>query len=138
MFSGIETDVLGEHSVVEVDPRLYDEAVIFKTAYWFTDRFYLYLSRADSKKISVEIRPKKSGDHSELKTACADFCNALIDFRVRQQVLAETLPIREALLAKAFAEGGRDLGLSGVASNEDRLPKAGDDYRDDPAGAGVG
>jgi His-Xaa-Ser system protein HxsD len=40
-----------------------------------------------------------------LQEACAEFCNSLVDFRVRGLVLSETAGVREALVSKAFVEG---------------------------------
>lgn len=121
MWPGLTTDQLGDHSSVSIDPGLYSEAAIYKAAYWFTDRYYVFLDRAEGR-IIVELRAKES-DGGDLRAACAEFCNALIDFRVRDIVAKETMPIREALLTKAFVEGVPQPGLQGAKSDERHLAK---------------
>src|SRR5207248_1965593 len=43
MWPGMSTDQLGDYAVVAVDQAIYSEEAIFKAAYWFTDRFYVFL-----------------------------------------------------------------------------------------------
>ena len=120
MWPNVETDVLGELATVDIDVSVYSEAAIFKTAYWLTDRFYLFLERIPSGAVRVELR-NKPGSTASLQGACAEFCNALIDFNVREIVNRETLGIREALLRHAFMEGVPKPGLEGAVSDERHL-----------------
>jgi len=122
VWPGLTTDQLGDHSVVSIDPGLYSEAAIYKAAYWFTDRYYVFLDRAQEGRIVVELRAKETSG-GDLRIACAEFCNALIDFRVRDIVAKETMPIREALVTKAFMEGVPQSGLQGAISDERHLAK---------------
>lgn len=106
MWPGLETDALGEYAHVLIDRQLYSDTAIFKTAYWFTDRFYVFLDTASNNRLLVELRVKvASPQKTDLQGACAEFCNSLVDFRVRSMVLTETSAVREALVAKAFMEG---------------------------------
>ena len=105
MWPGLESDTLGEYAHVVIDRELYGDTAIFKTAYWFTDRFYLFLDSSSDNRLSVELRPKVSAPPTDLQAACAEFCNSLVDFRVRAMVHNETQSIREALVTKAFMEG---------------------------------
>jgi len=120
VWPGLSTDQLGDHSFIAVDPGLYSEAAIYKAAYWFTDRYYVFLDRAPEGRIVVELRAKEA-DHGDLRVACAEFCNALVDFRVRDIVTKETMPIREALVTRAFTEGVPKPGLQGATSHERHL-----------------
>lgn len=120
MLPGIEHDVFGSVGVVSVDPSLYTEAAIFKTAYWFTDKFYVFLERTDNDAIKIELRGKL-GSNTDLVGTCSDFCNSLVDFRVREIVNGETSGIREALIKRAFLEGIPTSGLEGAVSNETHL-----------------
>jgi His-Xaa-Ser system protein HxsD len=120
---GIENDVLGELGTVTVDSSLYSEQAIFRTAYWLTDSHYVFLDRQGDR-TRVEIR-NKPGSETDLRQACAEFCNALVDFRLRDIVAQETSGIREALVKQAFMEGVPKPGLSGARSNEKHLAKAG-------------
>jgi His-Xaa-Ser system protein HxsD len=100
----VSNDELGQAVQVTVDTNLYDKAAIFKTAYWTTERGYLFLSRKEgSDDICVEIRKKSEG--VDLEQLAREFCNALIDQQTRQIVLHETTDERDILLEKAFAAG---------------------------------
>lgn len=99
----IEADQLGAFASITVDPAVYETETIFRTAYWFTDRYFVFLSRTSDNQTRVELRAKE-GTGADLERACADFCNSLIDFRVRQIVATETAGVREALVTKAFSE----------------------------------
>lgn len=106
MWPGLECDALGEYAQVLIDRQLYSDTAIFKTAYWLTDRFYVFLDTAPDNRLLVELRAKDaSPQNTDLQVACAEFCNSLVDFRVRSIVLTETSVVREALVAKAFMEG---------------------------------
>lgn len=121
MWPGITSDTLGDFAFVNIDKELYCEVAIFKTAYWFTDRFYLFLDSTEDGRVTVEFRAKTSSSPTQLQEACAEFCNSLIDFRVREEVRKQTGPIREALVTKAFMEGIPKPGLTGAQSNEQHL-----------------
>lgn len=98
-------DELGQSVVVEIDATLFDTAAIFKTAYWGTERAFLYLTQDKAAwRIYAELRPKKP-DATDLETVAREFCNALIDQQTRQIVLKETVAERDALLTKAFGAG---------------------------------
>jgi len=122
MWPGIETDVVGSLSRVSIDVNTYSEVAVFKTAYWWTDRYFVFIDREDNCRWIVEIR-NKPGKTSDLQEATAEFCNALIDYRLRDLVTAETGSIREALVRRAFMEGVPKPGLEGAISNESFLAK---------------
>ncbi|MGQ5490858.1 His-Xaa-Ser system protein HxsD [Thauera sp. ZXT1-4] len=101
--------------VVEIDASLFDRAAIFKTAYWGTERAFLYLTQdKDAGRIYAELRPKKP-DATDLETVAREFCNALIDQQTRQIVLRETSAERDVLLTKAFGAGRGHLDLAEIA-----------------------
>jgi His-Xaa-Ser system protein HxsD len=120
MLPGIEQDLLGSLGVITVDPAIYSENAIFKAAYWFTDKHYVFLERADSGAIKIELR-NKPGSNADLATTCSEFCNSLVDFRVREIVNNETSGIRETLIKRAFLEGVPASGLTGAISDETHL-----------------
>lgn len=132
-FSG--SDELGIFARVSVDPNVFSEVAILKTAYWFTDQYYLFLARNNkSGLLDVEFRLKQAESPEKLKIACGEFWNNLLDQEVRQKVLLETAPLRDTLLKKAFLEAKAPLP-SGIASDESHLPLAGQVFHDDPVGA---
>ena len=123
MWPNIDTGLFGDVATASIDPKVYSEAAVFKAAYWMTDRFYLFIEKKPSGFWGIEIR-NKPGSSADLQQSCAEFCNALIDFRVRDLVNRETLTIREALVKRAFIEGLSKPGLEGAVSKEDHLTAA--------------
>jgi His-Xaa-Ser system protein HxsD len=105
VWPGLETDALGDYAHISIDRQLYSDTAIFKTAYWFTDRFYVFVDPTPDNRVSIELRPKSASSHVDLQGACGEFCNSLVDYRVRGLVLNETSVVRDALVAKAFMEG---------------------------------
>jgi His-Xaa-Ser system protein HxsD len=119
---GLEIDALGDLGAVTIDPTLYTEQAVFRAAYWLTDRHYVFLDK-EGDRMRIEIR-NKSGSTADLQQACAEFCNAMVDFRLRDIVARETGGIRDALVKQAFLEGVPKPGLDGARSNEKHLAKA--------------
>ncbi len=130
------SDSLGVYVRVSVDPKVFSETAILKTAYWFTDHYYLYLANNRvTGLLDVEFRLKLGDDIEKLKAACGEFWNGMLDQAVRQRVLDETAPVRDTLLKKAFFEAKLPLP-AGVVSNETHLPAGAQSYHDDPVAAG--
>ncbi len=129
---GWGTDGLGVYAHVRVDPAIYNELAVLKTAYWFTDRFYVYLSKQADSTILIELRPKTTGSEQDLVSACREFCNSLLDHSVRQQVIRETSAVRDSLIRKAFFEGSNPEAALKARGNESYVPGDGQTYRDDP------
>lgn len=130
------TDDLGTYVRISVDPKVYGETAVLKTAYWFTDQYYLFLANnRDTGLLDVELRLKHGDDIEKLKAACGEFWNNLLDQAVRQRVLEETSAVRDTLLKKAFFEAKAPLPGS-ATSNETHIPQPGQSYRDDPVKAG--
>jgi His-Xaa-Ser system protein HxsD len=130
------SDSLGVYVRVSVDPKVFSETAVLKTAYWFTDNYYLYLANNRvNGLLDVEFRLKQGDDIAKLKVACGEFWNAMLDQAVRQRVLEETAPVRDTLLKKAFFEAKLALP-GGVASNETHLPAGAQSYSEDPVAAG--
>jgi len=116
------SDHLGDYAQVGVDPKVFSDTAIFKTAYWFTDQYYLFLSRdAMNGHLTVEFRLKEAGDPKLLSAACGEFHNRLLDSALREKVLTQTSEVRDTLVRKAFFEAKAPLPAT-TASNESRLP----------------
>lgn len=130
------TDDLGVYVRVSVDPKIFSETALLKTAYWFTDHYYLFIANNRSAGlIDLELRLKQGQSLEQLEAACGEFCNKLLDQEVRQRVLAETSPIREQLIKKAFFEAKAPVPPE-VMSDESQLPQLEQSYSDDPLRAG--
>jgi His-Xaa-Ser system protein HxsD len=106
-------------ATLDVDCELYLTDVVFRVAYDFTGRCFVFVTRPDATTIRVTLAPK-SGDGS---TLAGEFANALIDQRLRQRVEEQTHEIRDLLVAQAFVEADL-LDRSEVDA----------DYHDDPRG----
>lgn len=128
------TDSLGTVACLTVNTSVYSKTAVFKTAYWYTERCYLFLSRPLdlSETIQVEIRPKSTMSSDDLIALCREFANNLIDQEVRQKVIAETGNVRDSLIKKAFFEGSNHLDPNKLSSNEEHVPKADQSYKNDP------
>jgi His-Xaa-Ser system protein HxsD len=128
-----DTDALGGVALLTVDTSVYSQIAVFKTAYWYTDRCFLFLNKpsASSHSIHIEIRSKSSASKEELILICREFANNLIDQQVRQQVIAETGNIRDELIRKAFSEGSQGVEAV-VLGNEKHTPVEGQSYQTDP------
>lgn len=128
-------DGLGVFVQVDVDTAVYSETAVLKTAYWFTDSHYLFLSRLPGGTVlTVELRQKQGTSLVELQAACGEFANRLLDAEVRQRVLAETSNVRDTLIRKAFFEAKAPLP-KGVLSDESRNAQPGQTEHGDPVGA---
>jgi His-Xaa-Ser system protein HxsD len=110
--------------MLEIDIRIYSLEALFRVCYAYTDRCYLFLAPATPEAVTVRITGKKpDADHN---TIAGEFSTALIDERVRRDIAAETMTIRELIVAQAFAEA--DI-IDGTCSE--------DSYIDDPKGIAV-
>lgn len=128
-----ELDDLGKLAVILIDSSIYSKIAIFKNAYWYTEKCYIFISNEkNSKKIRVEIRIKDEMKINDLESISREFCNGLIDFQVRQDVIQETSTIRDELLKKAFSEG-RSHSIPGqLISDESLVPSSEESYEEDP------
>jgi His-Xaa-Ser system protein HxsD len=107
---------------IPVDLRVYTQAVLFRVCYLFTDRCYLFLEPDKTLSVViVHLSSKSSTD--DLAGIAGEFANELINQRVREDIARETRPIRELIVAQAFAE----------ADLLDRTKSEGS-YLDDPKG----
>ena len=130
------SDELGVYARANVDPKVFSETAILKTAYWFTDQYYLFIAKNPVTGLfDVEFRLKQGDSLDKLKAACGEFWNNILDQEVRQKVLSETAGVRDTLIKKAFFEA-RAVLPKGTVSNESSLPHPEQSYHDDPVRAG--
>jgi His-Xaa-Ser system protein HxsD len=87
-----------------VNSSIYSREAVLKAAYWFTDRCHILVGASESGALDVQIRLKKDGD--SLEEIAGEFANSLLDHQLRQEISAETEPVRALIVAKAFAEAG--------------------------------
>ena len=113
-------------AILTVQVSVYSLQALFKTCYLFTDRCYLFLERLNDDSIEVHITSKDN--MLSLDSLVGEFCNELIDQRVRADISKESGKLREIIVAQAFAEGNL-LELPGMGPDRD-------DYHADPLGIG--
>ena len=132
-----EQDELGTLARVQIDSSIYCLVAIFKTAYWFTDKFYVFLARGSEPDfITVELRPKEDNPDFDLERSCREFCNSLVDQQVRQDVIQETGEVRDTLLRKAFGEGQKHANPDLLVEDNSNIPTSDMHYPDDPLKVG--
>ena len=95
---------------IDLNESVYSRDAVLRTAYWFTDRCYLYISRPGPDLLRVQFKSKglnKSNTVAEtLEDIAGEFLNSLLDHQLRHDIESQTGQIRELLVAKAFAEAG--------------------------------
>jgi His-Xaa-Ser system protein HxsD len=105
-----------------LDLTVYSLEALFRVCYAFTDRCYLFLAHGESSS-SVKVRFARKSPDCDLGAVAGEFSNELINQKVRIDIAAETKPIRELIVAQAFAEADLlDRSMSEA------------DYREDPRG----
>jgi His-Xaa-Ser system protein HxsD len=90
---------------LKVDLSVFAMEAVLRAAYKFTDRCHLFVERPinEGKQAVVTFRPK--GEAAAVDMIVGDFANELIDQQLREHLAREAGPIREILVAQAFAEG---------------------------------
>ena len=95
---------------IDLNESVYSRDAILRTAYWFTDRCYLYIARHGSDVLRVHFKLKglktPNAVAETLEDAAGEFLNSLLDHQLRHDIESQTGQIRELLVAKAFAEAG--------------------------------
>ena len=91
-----------------VDQRVYSVEAVLRTAYWFTDRAYLFISAPTEHSLRVHLKTKPvtlDAPHQQsIGDIAGEFSNALLDNQLRESVEERTGKIRELLVMKALAE----------------------------------
>lgn len=91
-------------AALEVDLSIYAEKAVSRASYKFTDRCYLFLSRSEQPgwmKVTLGTKDEKHN----LASILGEFCNELLDQQIREDLVEEAGPIRDVIVAQAFAEG---------------------------------
>lgn len=97
-------EVIGGGESLRLDPSIYPPDLVMRTAYWFTDRVYIYLTWETAEKKALRVYFRQKDEEFGLGALACEFLNSLIDQAVRKQVETETHEIREIIIKKAFSE----------------------------------
>jgi len=93
-----------------VDESIYSRDCLLRTAYWFTDRCYIFITREAAGTFHVTLKAKPATlEHpapEPLEAVAGEFCNALLDFELRERIETRTGRVRELIVAKAFSASG--------------------------------
>lgn len=98
-----------------VDDRIFPRNVIFKTAYLFTESYYIHLSYQDEHLIRVLFEAKPEVDIHGIDK---QFGNELLVQMVRYQVSSENRAIRELIIGRALFSSYIDYGVDIVENKE--------------------
>lgn len=87
---------------LEVDTSLYALAAIQRAAYKFTDRCVVLLTPSGTTRVTVTL--STTAADADLDALVGAFCNELLDQQLRETLAASAGPLRELIVAQAFAD----------------------------------
>ena len=98
----MQIELLPNGLVVLVDAQTFSEATLHKCFYWYTRDYQVTIQPGADHHTQVQLVAKDQVvvDPATLQHQVH---NDLLDFRLRELIAEETRPIRELLVAKAFA-----------------------------------
>jgi His-Xaa-Ser system protein HxsD len=106
----LDADITENAVAFTVDDHVYSIEAVLRTAYWFTDRAYIFISRPADHALRVHLKTKpatlESPRHISIRDVANEFSNALLDNQLRESIEQRTGKIRELLVMKALAEAG--------------------------------
>ena len=90
---------------LQFDMRIYSVDAILRTAYKFTDAYYVWLEREahSTESCLVFIRAKRAT--ASMESVSGEFSNELIDQRLRERLEQQFGQLRTLITAQAFSEG---------------------------------
>lgn len=86
---------------MEVDLDVYGLAPVLKVADKFTDRCFVHLQLRSNRVVEVRFCSKDSP--GALESIAGEFCNEILDQRLREIVSCESEPVRNLILAHALS-----------------------------------
>lgn len=117
----------GENSLeLKINPKIYSLNAIYKTAYFFLDKVYVFLSGDPKTAIKVNFKAKEA--NLDLKKLVDEFYNELLNQLLREKVSYSNSKLREFIVAKAL--------YNAVPNEVDELLKEveEEDWQEDPLG----
>ena len=119
----VQNKVDAGNIVFTINTMIYPLAVIMKTAYNYTDNFYIFLDYINDGIIEVQIKSKESIDIAELESLVGDFYNELLNQNIRLDIQKNAGNLRQLIL-------GRALYTECIENKEIELTKAKDTQLD--------
>lgn len=87
--------------VFSINTLVYPLAVIMKTTYNYTDKYYIFLDYANDGLIEAQLKPKDYTDN-KLEAIVGDFYNELLNQNIRQDIQKNTSNLRQLILGRAL------------------------------------
>ena len=88
---------------------IYSKSAILRTCYWLERDFWFQITESPDQWIvtlGVRAPTLERPKTTKIDDCLPDFFNSLLDSQLRIEIQTETAPIRELILAKAFAQSG--------------------------------
>ena len=100
----INTQVIENRLIIDIDDSIYSDSVISKVCYWLSGNHIVYRENLSDSVHRLTIEPKmniiNNFHFDDLKHRISQ---ALADHKLREMILVETKDIRNILYIKAFA-----------------------------------
>jgi His-Xaa-Ser system protein HxsD len=90
-------------AALEIDTSIYHQSAVLRACYKLTDRCYFFLARRGEASLVVTLLSKSA--EGDLSALIGELCNELLDQQLRHELAIEAGPVRELIVAQAFAEG---------------------------------
>jgi His-Xaa-Ser system protein HxsD len=110
--------ILDGEIVVYVDAALFSKDVVFKSLYWYGDKFHTRIATEVNAYV-IRLKPMENAaiKEDDLGYYLQKFERDIVDYSLREIVNNETVNIRELLVAKAFSNGEYDEDPQGNVSD---------------------
>jgi len=96
----IEVQKSKNNVIVSVNPKVYGLDTIFSAAYIFIDKAYVIIDGDPNEQIIVQLKAKDK--NTDLERLGRDFNNELINYSFYAIQTARSMPIRAAMIQRAF------------------------------------
>ncbi len=110
----------------EIDTHVFELEAIRRTCHRLTGRCHLHLVRSAAIPGNLRVTLWTDAGDGNLASLAGELCTALLEQQLRESLAREMRPVRELIVAQAFAEGNL------LDPGRDML-----DYDTDPLGVGI-
>jgi His-Xaa-Ser system protein HxsD len=110
-FGSVAFDDRHTTATISLDKNVYSKPAVFRAFYWFGKDLYCQVEERDEfLEVTVTLRVfSPTLDQPKVRTIdewLPEIFDALLDSQLRVEIQAETVGVRELIIAKAFAESG--------------------------------
>lgn len=103
---GQASPTLGQPAaVVRVDLSIYSQPAVERACYKLTDRCWIEIRRDPDSMESLELALHPKAEEFAIRPLVGELFNELLDQQIRERLAVEAGPLRELIVAQAFAEG---------------------------------